>query len=226
MFFVLYALVALYPGLASLFPLHAARSKTRGGEGRQRGPHPVGTPSPPSPPPTPATSYTIRIYDYTNVYSPYVHNAANYYASWMEPADGRIDVQYIRGAVLDYATCWGTDPNPLIGVRMCENLPGPGTAGSTGMDWHEVSPGNWALNSAIVFEAEDWDHLYGCDTCGGQLTAGGDYLTVHELGHSTGNLPHRGISSLPRSAMSDTGTYAPATLLPSEKAQILSLLPT
>jgi hypothetical protein len=178
------------------------------------------------PPPAPGNTYTIRLYDYCNVYSPYVLYAANYYAGWMESLGLGIDVQYIRGAVLDYATCWGGNPNPTNGIKHCENLAGAGTAGSTGMHWVKTGPTAWELNSDILYEAEDWDYLYTCIDCGGLFTPGGQYLSVHEMGHSLANLNHRAPEDHPYSAMSSYGSYAPPYLIQFEKDLIIAALPT
>jgi hypothetical protein len=91
------------------------------------------------------------------------------------------------------------------------------------MNWVRSGPASYALSSGVIFAYRDPYHLFGCQTCGGQLNYGGEYLTCHELGHSLGNLPHR--TDMPESCMEALGSYAPNHLTDAEKQRIINLLP-
>lgn len=186
----------------------------------------------PSPPPVNAT-HIMRVYDYTDAYSPYVQEATAYYQRTLAPYS--VDVQYRRMPPMDGDVCWTTNPNPANGIKMCERL-GPGTAGSTGMHWISEAAGVWALASNILFEYADPTRLVHCDICNQAIEpdgyAGTD-LVAHELGHSTGNLPHRPNDGTlateadrPFSCMAVIGDYTPAVLTPSEVATIVSRRPS
>jgi hypothetical protein len=208
-----------------------AQRDHQGNHARQKPPHPPhpvhpphpGNPTPtpnPTPAPTPTGhSYIIRIYDYTDIYSQYVQKEAAYYEGFLEAMDPEIDVQYMRGPVMDGPTCWSTNPSPQIGIKMCEEI-NFGTAASTGMVWQQTGPTTWELSSSIVFNWAAPETLFGPDK-----TRGGDWMSCHELGHSTANLPHRPITDEPFSCMSDTGSYTPDTLTDAEKQQIIAALP-
>jgi len=149
---------------------------------------------------------------------------ADYYRSFLAPHG--VDVQYIRMGAIG-AACWAGNPNPLIGIKMCEDLNDNGTAGSTGMNWIQTGPTQWELSSNCDFNENCYDQIFSCspgEGCDGS-NAGGQYAVNHELGHSCGNLPHRELGDLPYSCMSANGGRAPDELLDSEKQQIIDLLP-
>ena len=243
--FILTGLLALFgqDARAKREKSHAKKTHHQAHRGRQKDrplhpphpPHPkdpttTTTPPPPGSTTTTTTStpsrYIVRFYDHTDLYSSYVVDIANYYATLLAPYG--VDVRYIRQDVIPGDVCWNMSNEAEPGIRVCEEIKDTiTTAASTGMFWTQTGPNAWALGSRVILNYSRPDTIFTCcDTCPASYsTTAGVYLPCHEFGHSFG-LQHRPNEQLPRSCMSINGCWSPSYLADDEVATIVRLLPT